>query len=85
MNCDQVTRFRPAKMMWWSWNVTPRRLFARFPCVLICMSDVRTLPGRLVVKAGLENHPLTVCKHGMEENHFYVENQKPAEGRTRMQ
>jgi hypothetical protein len=58
---------------------------ARFPCVLICMYDVRTLPGRLVVKAGLENHPLTVCHHGMEENQFYVENPKPAERRTRMQ
>ena len=49
-------------------------VISRFPCVLICMYDVRTLPGRLVTRGGLENHRMTVCTDGLHANpHFRPE------------
>jgi hypothetical protein len=49
-------------------------VISRFPCVLICMYDVRTLPGRLVTRGGLENHRMTVCTDGLHDNpHFLPE------------
>jgi hypothetical protein len=46
-------------------------IISRFPCVLVCMYDVRTLPGRLVTKGGLENHRMSVCTDGLHDNpHF---------------
>jgi len=48
-------------------------VIARYPCVLICMYEVRTLPGRLMMKGGMENHPLTVCSNGLCENPHYRE------------
>lgn len=50
-------------------------VISRFPCVLVCMYDVRTLPGRLVTKGGLENHRTTVCPEGLHDNPHY----RPAE------
>ncbi len=50
-------------------------IIARYPCILICMYEVRTLPGRLMMKGGMENHPLTVCEDGLCENPHY----RPAE------
>lgn len=51
-------------------------VISRFPCVLICMYEVRTLPGRLVMKGGLENHKHTVCPDGLHENpHFRPQEQ----------
>jgi hypothetical protein len=46
-------------------------MISRFPTVLICMYEVRTLPGRLVMKGGLENHKHTVCPDGLRENPHY--------------
>jgi hypothetical protein len=46
-------------------------VISRFPCVLICMYEVRSLPGRLMMKGGMENHPLTVCNDGLCENPHY--------------
>ncbi len=46
-------------------------MISRFPCVLICMYDVRTLPGRLVTRGGLENHPTTICPDGLHDNPHY--------------
>jgi hypothetical protein len=46
-------------------------VISRFPCVLVCMYDIRTLPGRLVTRGGLENHRLTVCPDGLHENPHY--------------
>jgi hypothetical protein len=43
-------------------------VISRFPCVLVCMYDVRTLPGRLVTKGGLENHRTTICPEGLHDN-----------------
>ncbi len=50
-------------------------VISRFPCVLVCMYDVRTLPGRLVTKGGLENHCTTICPDGLHENPHH----RPAE------
>jgi hypothetical protein len=48
-----------------------------FPCVIVCMYDVRTLSGSIVVQAGLETHRLTVCSHGLRENPFYTGDEPP--------
>jgi MEDS: MEthanogen/methylotroph, DcmR Sensory domain len=44
----------------------------QFPCVVVCMYDVNTLPGRMVLKGGFETHPFTLCSHGLRENPLYV-------------
>jgi len=46
-------------------------VISQFPCVLVCMYDVRTLPGRLVTKGGLENHRTTICSDGVHANPHY--------------
>ena len=43
-------------------------LITRFPCVVVCVYDVRTLPGRMILKGGLEQHRLVVCPEGVREN-----------------
>ncbi|MCI0352769.1 MAG: MEDS domain-containing protein [Acidobacteriales bacterium] len=47
-------------------------VISRFPCVVVCMYDVRTLPGRLIVKGGLQTHRLAVCDEGLRENPYYI-------------
>ena len=47
-------------------------LISRSPCVIVCMYDVSTLPGRLIVKGGLEQHRLTVCAEGVHENPYFL-------------
>jgi hypothetical protein len=42
------------------------------PCVIVCMYDVRTLSGRLILKGGLETHDLAVCSHGVQKNPYYL-------------
>ncbi|MGH9557326.1 MAG: MEDS domain-containing protein [Terriglobales bacterium] len=53
-------------------------LISRFPCVVVCMYDVRTLPGRMILKGGLEQHRLAVCSAGVRENPYYVPEQGSA-------
>ena len=52
-------------------------LIGRTPCVVVCMYDVRTLPGRLILKGGLEQHRLAVCAEGVHENPYYVAEAAP--------
>lgn len=47
-------------------------LIGRYPCVLICMYEIKTLTGRLVTKGGLQNHKHTVCSEGLHENSHYL-------------
>ena len=47
-------------------------LMSSLPCVVVCMYDVRTVPGRLIIKGGLETHKLSVCADGVRENPFFV-------------
>ena len=51
-------------------------LIGRLPCVLVCMYDVRALSGRLVLKGGMQSHPLTLCEDGVRENPQYVPEQQ---------
>lgn len=48
------------------------------PCVIVCMYDIRTLSGRLILKGGLETHHLAVCSHGVQKNPYYL----PTTGHT---
>lgn len=43
-----------------------------FPCVVICMYDVRALPGQVIVHGAFETHPLTICGNMLRENPYYL-------------
>jgi hypothetical protein len=47
-------------------------LAKRFPAVVVCMYDVNTLPGRLILKGGFQTHPLAVCGDHLTHNPYYV-------------
>lgn len=53
-------------------------LITRYPCVVVCMYDVRTLPGRMILKGGLQQHRLAVCAEGVHENPYYVAEAAPS-------
>ncbi len=44
----------------------------QLPCVIVCMYDVRSLSGRVLLKGGFETHPLTVRNDVVQENPHYV-------------
>jgi hypothetical protein len=44
-----------------------------FPCVVVCMYDIASLPGKVIVHGAFETHPLTFCGNLMRENPYYVE------------
>ncbi|HET7871369.1 MAG TPA: MEDS domain-containing protein [Terriglobales bacterium] len=41
------------------------------PCVIVCMYDVSTLSGRLILNGGLKTHRLAVGSDGVRENPYY--------------
>ena len=43
-----------------------------FPCLIVCMYDVKSLAGRIVLKGGFETHPLTVSGDTLRENPYHV-------------
>jgi len=43
----------------------------RYPCVIVCMYDVNTISGRLVLNAGFGTHPLAVCRHMLRQNPYF--------------
>jgi len=43
-----------------------------FPCVVVCMYDVTTLPGRILVHGGYETHPRTIQRGLVRENPYHV-------------
>lgn len=47
-------------------------LIEALPCVAVCMYDVRTLSGRLVMRGGLQTHGLALCAAGVHENPYCV-------------
>ena len=55
-------------------------LIAPLPVVVVCMYDVRTVSGRLILKGGLQGHHLAVCSHGVEENPYYIPEPQAAPG-----
>lgn len=44
----------------------------QFPCVVVCMYDVASLSGSIMVHGAYETHPLTFCGNVLRENPFYV-------------
>ena len=44
------------------------RLALRYPCVILCMYDVKTLSSSLLLEAGFGTHPLTVWRDALHEN-----------------
>lgn len=46
-------------------------LIQGLPCVIVCMYDVRTLSGRLILNGGLKTHRLAVGSDGIRENPYY--------------
>jgi len=49
-------------------GVTARAL--RFPCVMVCMYDVKCVSGRLLLAGGFATHPLTVWNDALRENPY---------------
>ena len=44
----------------------------RYPSVIVCMYDVNTVSGRLVLNAGFGTHPLAVCGHALRQNVYFA-------------
>src|SRR5262249_25797302 len=40
----------------------------RYPCVIVCMYDINTVSGRLVLDGGFGTHPIAVCQETVREN-----------------
>jgi hypothetical protein len=53
-------------------------LIAKYPCVIVCMYDVATLPGRLIFKGGLKQHPVVACSDGIHQNPYCVPERRQA-------
>lgn len=49
----------------------------RYPCVIVCMYDVNTLSGHLLLTAGFGTHPLTVWRDALRQNPYYLEKEAP--------
>lgn len=47
-------------------------LLSNLPVVIVCMYDIRSVPGRLIIQGGLEKHNLSICDETVRENPFYV-------------
>jgi hypothetical protein len=60
-------------------------LARRLPCVIVCMYDVGTLPGRVILKGGFQAHPLAVCGHSLLGNSHYVSEEEFMDGLRRVQ
>lgn len=43
----------------------------RFPCVIVCMYDVNTVSGRLLLNAGFGTHDLVVCGPALRQNAYF--------------
>jgi MEDS: MEthanogen/methylotroph, DcmR Sensory domain len=44
----------------------------RYPCVIVCMYDINTVSGRLVLDGGFGTHPLAVCRGELRQNPYYT-------------
>jgi hypothetical protein len=51
-------------------------LALRYPCVIVCMYDVNTVSGRLVLDGGFGTHPLAVCRGALRHNPYYATEDK---------
>lgn len=46
-------------------------LALRYPCVIVCMYDVNTVSGRLLLDGGFGTHPLAVCRGALRQNPYH--------------
>jgi hypothetical protein len=46
-------------------------LISRFPGVIVCMYDVHTLSGHMIMNGGWREHELIVCDEGVRRNPYY--------------
>jgi hypothetical protein len=44
----------------------------QFPCVVMCMYDVASLSGGVMMHGAFETHPLTISRNVLRENPYYV-------------
>ena len=44
----------------------------RYPSVIVCMYDLNTVSGRLVLDGGFGTHPLAVCRGALRQNPYYT-------------
>lgn len=44
-----------------------------FPCVVVCMYDVRAISGTVLLRGGLETHPLTIRGNVTRVNPHYID------------
>jgi hypothetical protein len=42
----------------------------RYPCVIVCMYDINTVSGRLVLDGGFGNHPLALSGGTLAHNPY---------------
>jgi hypothetical protein len=45
-------------------------LALRYPCVMVCMYDVKCVSGRVLLDGGFATHPLTVWNDALKENPY---------------
>lgn len=45
-------------------------LTARYPCVVVCMYDLNTVSGHLLLNAGFASHPLAVWRDRLQKNPY---------------
>jgi hypothetical protein len=48
----------------------------RYPSVIVCMYDINTVSGRLVLDGGFGTHPLAVCRGALQHNPYYATDNK---------
>lgn len=56
-------------------------LALRYPCVVVCMYDVNTVSGGLLLNAGFATHPLAVWRDTLRQNPYYADKEAPAHSR----
>jgi hypothetical protein len=49
----------------------------RYPSVIVCMYDINTVSGSLVLNAGFGTHPLAVCGHALRQNPYFTPDENP--------
>jgi MEDS: MEthanogen/methylotroph, DcmR Sensory domain len=47
-------------------------LGCRYPCVIVCMYDVNTVSGRLILNGGFGAHPLAICGYALRQNTYFA-------------
>ena len=60
-------------------------LARRYPCVIVCMFDINTMSGWLVLNAGFGTHSLVVCGHALRQNPYFAPDENALRARQAAQ